>query len=377
MYTKRLALTVVSALFLACTSSPTTGFGTDNQPANASASSSGATSGGGSGGGTESTGGGSSGGDNVILGDPGDASAPLDANVRFSDATPGQLYDTSVPDADVAQTVTLEIAPFTVNAGDEVYMCQQFDNPFNGQTVDIVKMDGQMSVGSHHFFVFNMDPSTGRNKAAAFGPCPGAGIEFHPFPYLSQQPNWIVTYPEPNMGYPLVGTNGLMMNVHYLNTTSEAITAAAKITIYTAVPGTVTTHVGTIFLNNAMMSIAANTPMTSPQWISQTTTPVSISGNYQIFSSWQHMHQYALEFQASINNSVIYDSKQWDEPPLTLHNPYLQVQANTAITWQCNYYNPTNSLMTFGDSAATNIMCIYMAQYFPADATNPDYISPL
>jgi hypothetical protein len=122
-----------------------------------------------------------------------------------------------------------------------------------------------------------------------------------------------------------------------------------------------------------MMSIPANTPMASPQWISQTFTP-NVAGNYQIFASISHMHQYALEFQASIDKSVIYDSKQWSEPPLTLHNPYLQVPQKTPITWQCNYYNPTNSVMTFGDSAATAIMCIYMAQYFPADATNPDLI---
>jgi len=89
------------------------------------------------------------------------------------------------------------------------------------------------------------------------------------------------------------------------------------------------------------------------------------------------MHQYALEFQASSNGNVFYDSKQWNEPPLTLHTPYLQMPAGAQITWQCNYYNPTTSTMGFGDSAVTNDMCIYMGQYFPADPNNPDYISPI
>jgi hypothetical protein len=30
--------------------------------------------------------------------------------------------------------------------------------------------------------------------------------------------------------------------------------------------------------------------------------------------------------------------------------------------------------LTFGDSAQTNVMCIYIGQYYPASATAPDVI---
>ena len=52
------------------------------------------------------------------------------------------------------------------------------------------------------------------------------------------------------MGYPLVAANGLMMNAHYLNTGTTATTPTVSITIYPAKAGVVTTHVGSIFLNN-------------------------------------------------------------------------------------------------------------------------------
>jgi hypothetical protein len=45
------------------------------------------------------------------------------------------------------------------------------------------------------------------------------------------------------------------------------------------------------------------------------------------------------------------------------------VKSGTKITWQCMYTNPTSSTMTFGESANTTDMCIYMAQYYPADGT--------
>jgi hypothetical protein len=56
-----------------------------------------------------------------------------------------------------------------------------------------------------------------------------------------------------------------------------------------------------------------------------------------------------------------------------MHLLPMQMKANTAITWQCLYTNPTSMAMTFGDSAQTNVMCIYIGQYYPADTTSPSY----
>ena len=85
-------------------------------------------------------------------------------------------------------------------------------------------------------------------RSARSGDCAGKGLEFHPFPFLSQQPDWTVSYPTDSagmpMGYPLVGANYVMINVHYLNTTSETITANVSITITPAKAGVVKTHVG-------------------------------------------------------------------------------------------------------------------------------------
>jgi hypothetical protein len=291
------------------------------------------------------------------------------------------LGDASAPNSELGTPITLTMDSFTVPANDEVYMCQQFGNPF-GKDIDLVKMVGSMSAGSHHFFVFNMTPSTGRSTTAPLAPCLDKGLEFHPFPFLSQQPEWTVQY-GPGMGYPLVGQNGLMMNVHYLNTSSMPVTPKVTITIYPAKPGTVTTHVGTIFLNNQTIYVPAGTPQTKELAVSNSNVPIS-DENYTIFTHWSHMHQYSTDFTASTGGSVFYEEKQWSEPPLitagtgTNQSPLLPKQMNSGatITWTCMYYNPTSQAMTFGDSAVTNDMCIYLGQYFPAEGTpssNPNY----
>jgi hypothetical protein len=185
------------------------------------------------------------------------------------------------------------------------------------------------------------------------------------------------------MGYPLVGQNGLMMNVHYLNTTAMPVTPKVTITIYPAKAGTVTTHVGTIFLNNSSIYVPAQTPETNLVAVSNSNTPIS-DESYTIFTHWSHMHQYSTDFQASTNGAVFYEEKQWSEPPLitagtgTNQSSLLPkaMGAGASIKWTCMYYNPTSQPMTFGDSAMTNDMCIYLGQYYPAEGTpssNPNY----
>ncbi len=380
MKTWSLISTALLSGVLACSSGGQAGFngqgddGTSSSGASSSgASGSGGSSGTSSGSSSGTSSGASSGG---ITEDDGGPNIP-------KDAASTTLYDTSIPDGGLDQPITLTMSPFTVGPNEEVYKCQQFGNPF-GHDVDLVKLDGYMDQGSHHFFLFNMDPLTTRNTTAPIQDCPGGGKEFHPFPYLSQQPgHYIVTYPQDNMGYPLVSANGLMINAHYLNTGSTPINPTVSITIYPAKAGVVTVHVGTIFLNNTFFSVPNGTVN---QWFASTQTPITAE-NYTIFTNWSHMHKWATDFQALTNNTVFYDETNWDEPALITAAPAgvtpapahtspmlpLSMTAGQSITWQCKYTNMTGMNLTFGDSAQTNVMCIYMGLYYPADTTSPSY----
>ncbi len=376
------ALVAIFALLAlgACSSA---GDGTFPSPAGSGTTSggSGSSSGASSGAGTGSSGGAGSGGGV-------DGSAPGDGGVSYPDVEAGTSFG---PDAQailpsmVDQTITLTGTPVTVPAGQEVFKCQIFANPFSGKNVDIIQLDGTMSRGSHHFFLFNMDPTTLALRGVVGGAqpmqdCAGKGLEFHPFPYLSQQPHFIVQFPDPAtgapMGYPLVGTNSLMINIHFVNTGSTDYTASASITLKTAKPGVVTTHVGTIFLNMVSLSVTP-TPQTAPQWYSSTWSPgSSLPSKYTIFASISHMHKWSVDFKATVGSSTtpFYEEPGWDSPQLIPQKPPLQMTNSQSITWACNYYNDTGATLSFGDHANTNVMCIYMGQYFPADQTAPDII---
>lgn len=354
---------------VACSSNHAGGISGSNDLEGNGSGSSGDSSGSGSSSGSGNSGSGGSGSaasGSVSQGDP----------MLGADAAVHTLYaDAEVPDGDVDEPVTLTMDSFTVQPGQEVYMCQQFANPF-GRDVDIVKMDGYMTAGSHHFFLFNMAPKTFRNTAAPLGTCPGMGLEFHPFPYLSQTDGHYVTSFPPDakgipMGYPIASANGLMMNAHYLNSGATAITPTVSITIWPARAGVVQTHVGSIFLNNTSIHVPA-APTTA--WYSAQQTPI-LDESYTIFTNWAHLHTSSDEFQASTGGQVFYDLKSdLTEPPLQTSSAFLPLQMakGASISWQCEYTgNGTDR--PFGDSAAANVMCIYIGQYYPADQGSPDY----
>jgi hypothetical protein len=412
MNTKAWIVTVASSLLLACSSSPNAGFdspGDDStggsssggQSSGSSGSGSGSSSGSPSSSGTSGGGSGSSSGSGGTSSGGSSSGSSGGSSSGTSDAGSGGHginWGTQIPSSDLGQVVTLTATPFQVAAGAEVYKCQVFANPFGGVSTDIVSMHGTMSAGSHHFFLFNVsaveiavEPPVG-----TLGECAGQGIEFHPFPFLSQQPDWTVNYPSDSsgapMGYPLIGQNYLMINVHYLNTSAEAITANVKIDITPAKAGVVKTHVGTIFLNQTSMSVPATATVQVPYDSSMVWggDPGTVPASYSIFTSWSHMHRWGLKFSASTGGNTFYTETNWDSPNLYIHSPNMPEPAtatgptspilmtgNPSITWDCSYYNDTGATLTFGDSALTNVMCIYLGQYYPASATAPDDIAVL
>jgi hypothetical protein len=402
MNTKAWIATISGSLLIACSSAPNAGF---NQAGGEDAA------GGGSSGGAGSSGGGSSGGAATSSGAGGGSSGSSVTSTSSSGAggssgggsSSGGAHDgggnginwgTQIPSSELGTPVTLTAASFQVAPGAEVYKCQVFANPFAGVTTDIVKMHGVMSAGSHHFFLFNISGAEAvvEPPQGTIGDCAGKGLEFHPFPFLSQQADWSVGYPTAAdgspMGYPLVGQNLLMINVHYLNTSSAPINAQVTITLTPAKPGVVKTHVGTIFLNNTTASVPASVPMTSPihttmTWVGDATLPAT----YSIFTSWQHMHRTALKFTATTNGNTFYTDTNWDSPNLYIHaanmtepptatglRNAIPMTNSQSITWDCSYYNDQAVALTFGDSALSNIMCIYLGQYYPASPTAPDIV---
>jgi hypothetical protein len=260
------------------------------------------------------------------------------------------------------------MTPFSVPAGGEVYYCQTFANPW-GQQVDIKTYSLNMSKGSHHMFAFYQTNAT--NGANA--PCAAGGLTFAPFTFSAQSPQAEVTYPQ-SVGATLPSSLGFQLNAHFINTGSSALTATVSLTMWVAKPGVVTNHAGALFLNQAQMTVAA-TGCTTSTGGCQSSASFVLPQDVYILTADSHMHQFATNFVATTSTGVtLFQTTQWAEPPAQVYSPPLHLPAGTTITWTCTDVNNTGAELTFGEHAASNVMCISSNIFYPVSTsslTNP------
>lgn len=274
------------------------------------------------------------------------ASTPIFIAPRLTD-------EPAVPLGPPPPEATLTTETFTVPPGGERFICQNFDNPFLGNTVDIVESEHTMTPGSHHMFAFQKEGLTN-------GPLEEcAGLEYDRFIHSSQLPHLVRTYP-PGLGRRLPGNHGIRIQAHYLNTTEDPLEAQVTLILRMAEVGTVQQYVGQLFMNNMDIDIA---PL-SPGSASKT---CSVPANIQLLSASGHMHETGVYLRAETSDGrLIYETSDWSEPAVPSFDPPFAVAPATEITYRCDYQNFKDIELTFGGSAATNEMCIFGADYFPA-----------
>ena len=257
--------------------------------------------------------------------------------------------------------VTLTTQSFTVPAGGEVFMCQDFANPFGGVDTEVQQIDSDMTPGSHHMLLFFQSNAANTNVASC------QPLQFQTMLYGAQAPHATLPYPT-GVAALIKGTQGFHMQMHYLNATQTALTAQVTIHFRKATAGSVTQHAGVFFFNNA----------TGIQVHGGTTADVTASCTFardvNVIYATAHTHRFTNSFSAQAGGSSIYTTTSWDNSPLQGYAPPLTVKAGTPVSWTCNITNPSsdpNNVLTFGESANSNDMCIFDGQYYPADDANP------
>ncbi len=244
--------------------------------------------------------------------------------------------------------------------GQDVYKCQNFANPF-GEDIAILESDSAMSPGSHHMFVFHSTSYTTDTNAVV--DC--SGTEFSDFLHSAQTPTQTITYP-PGVGRFLSATEGLQIMVHYINLTEDTITGQVTVKFHYVPRNQVQYLAEEMFLNQALLTV----PIGSSTQSATYTTPFAS----EMISGVSHMHARAVGFNASTNTgTTLYACSTgdcWNEPKPEAYSPPIPVPANTTITWSCMYDNNTGNTLTFGESAATNEMCIFSGIFYTTDMSH-------
>jgi hypothetical protein len=264
------------------------------------------------------------------------------------------------PAMDPPGTQSISTTPFTVQPGQEVFKCQNFDNPFAGKDVALSTISSELTKGSHHLHLYNLTEGTSRT----IGDC--SGSDFHSLLYATGRPVDAMAYPA-GMATKIRGNTGLRIQIHFLNTGADPAEGKSTLKfIPTADPSTVTKWVASIYFNRIGLSV--------PPGQSDVKTSCSIPSAYGpigIVRGVSHMHSRGVHFVATTSTGTpLIDDTNWDEPPPHFYDPPIMMNPGDSIDWTCSYNNMTGNTLTFGNSAATNEMCIFVGRYYSTDAND-------
>jgi hypothetical protein len=255
-----------------------------------------------------------------------------------------------------ANTVTLTMKQFTIPPGAEVFMCQNYDNPFGGADAAVQKVVTDMAAGSHHLHIFY-----GTNNSASRELESCSGLEFHPLLHAAGMPHAETEY-QAGMAAKVKGTTGLRLQVHYLNTTDQPLNVNVSAQLTTVDPSTVSKWIAELYFNRVRLEIP---PQAQNFKVTTRCAVPAAYGQIGLIGGGSHMHSRGAHFIATTSTGVtLAETDDWAEPPAVAYEPNVLLNPGDSISWTCTYNNDTSNTLTFGESAQTNEMCIYLARFY-------------
>ncbi|HEX4341628.1 MAG TPA: hypothetical protein VH062_37215 [Polyangiaceae bacterium] len=277
-------------------------------------------------------------------------STPPPAVASADAGKPTAPSDSGAPKDDMPATFVAD--GFDIPPGGETFQCQNFENPY-GRDVAVLSSEAFMTVGSHHMFLF----LESTNEKGPLVPC--SGLSFGTYVHLAQKSESRIDYP-PGVGMIVHGSSGFQIMVHYLNSSSDPIHAVVAATLHATEPANVAIHAGQIFANTLSVSIP-------PRSMTTVTHSCGIPKDVNLFTAASHMHSHGVHYIArDSDGQLLYETKDWAEPEPWTFTPPRLLKAGSTIDVSCDYDNETDQALSFGESAATNEMCIFVGGYYPA-----------
>jgi len=256
-----------------------------------------------------------------------------------------------LPGFDDQKEATLTLAAFTVMPGEERYVCQNFAGPFGSGSAAVARFDSHMTAGAHHMIVFFHAGGDGALESCS-------GNEFAAGPYGSQRLDDSLSYPS-GVAASLPAGSGLRIQAHYLNATQAPITPVVSLKL-TRADATLTQPAAVLFMSNLDIHVDAGAMGAEAQ------KTCKLPWDVNLIQSSGHMHRHGTSFTANANGQPLFQSSQWSDVPSRLFDPPLALPAGTEVTFTCVYDNPGATPLVYGESAQTDEMCIFSAQFYPA-----------
>jgi hypothetical protein len=273
------------------------------------------------------------------------------------DATVGQPTDF---DHDAVVSMSLTIKP-----GEELHKCQLVTLPTDSE-IQVVAFSHKYTAGSHHFLVFTTDLDTIPVALQGQHDCVN-GDE----PIMEHNQGVLYGAQSPEAKFPLPAGVGLKMKArqvlllqaHYINTTSAPIDAMIRAGFDKAPPSQIHTQSSFMLFYDPFIYVPA-------QGRSSSGIRCSVPKDINIITASTHYHRRGSGMRAFIDPSrtqasstPFFETNDWEHPP-DFHGP-LAVSAGSVFRFECAYANTEPSEVFQGPNASTSEMCVLFGLYYP------------
>ncbi|MEQ9499916.1 MAG: hypothetical protein RIT81_23770 [Deltaproteobacteria bacterium] len=151
----------------------------------------------------------------------------------------------------------------------------------------------------------------------------------------------------------------LLYNFHYLNTTTEPITAEVVVNLHVVPRETVEHPVRSAWWNYIYFEA-------EPDKVSRVEAKGSFLVDVNLVGMTSHLHEMGRRFTYAIDDELVYDDKNWAEPEYKRFDDGTVLAKDNPIEFTCEWYNSAATPRYFG-LQADDEMCTAIVEYYPVD----------
>lgn len=260
-----------------------------------------------------------------------------------------------------------------IEAGAEVEHCKFVQMPATG--LNINRTETRFTAGSHHVLLYRTNytsiptqkqDGTAVDTSDVFDCSDGASNGWDVLDVIGGSQNadggTFSKFPD-NVAMRIEPNTVLMINAHYINTTTETIAPEVKINLETIPDSQVEHEGGILFYYNIF--IRAN-GMSKSQARMRCQVPHDIT----LLNAQSHMHARGVGYSAEILSdgkepATLYENDRWEDVPVKTWESGFAIEGGSQIDYHCEYDNPEQDTVWQGPRT-TDEMCMFIGAYYPA-----------
>jgi hypothetical protein len=277
------------------------------------------------------------------------------------------------PDLDGAVTTGNFAAPFhvsitvpNVQPSEEGTKCIKLPLG-NAEAVEIGRVHNKLSPSSHHLVVSAVDDPS-ETEAPLYECAPFKAVLIGAPLTVTQKHDDLIDMPS-GVAFPLAAGQLMHLEMHYINSGTEPADVVATSDLYPLA------HAGNV--QEASFLIVGNLDIQIPPNSEHHNPPAYVSlpsefADVNFYAATGHTHRFGMEARLATaadetdTGTEIYNPTPylWTEAQLKYYDPPLHVPTGGGFRFDCAWNNPTDKVVTYGESALAE-MCFFWTYYYP------------